>query len=255
MAERGYSTALPASLDQVACRNCDVVVIGSGIAGMTVALALDPRLNVVLISKEPFTDSSTYKAQGGIAVAIGQDDSADAHSRDTLQAGQGACREEAVGILTGEGPAALAFLQALGADFCRRGPALALAREAAHSCNRVVHYYDYTGRHIAETLSASIGRRHNITRLERAFLVDLVTVQGECCGCIIAYDGSLVYLQAAAVVVAAGGYSGLFGRSTNAASNSGDGIAVPTGPAPSSAIWSLSSFIQPPPCCRTGYFC
>jgi len=146
MVERGYMGRDLKKLDNT---RYDVIVVGSGIAGMTAALSIDPKLTVALISKEQFTESSTYKAQGGMAVAIGPDDSVQEHVSDTLKVGQGLCREETVKILISDGPKALAYLQSLGADFCHGPNGLDLTREAAHSRNRVVHYYDYTGKHIA----------------------------------------------------------------------------------------------------------
>ena len=226
MAERSYITPVWEKPKKLESKSYDVIVIGAGIAGMTVALSIDSKLKVALVSKAPFTESSTYKAQGGVAVAVGPDDSVKKHIADTVKVGQGLCREEAVKVLAGEGPKALEFLQALGADFCHNQSGLDLTREAAHSRNRVVHYYDYTGKYIAEILVGEVDRRNNIERLDDSFLVDIVTAQDGCCGCIIEHGDRLVQLQSAAVVVATGGYSGLFKRSTNEVSASGDGIAA-----------------------------
>jgi len=226
MIERGYITSVWKNIGNIESKQYDVIVVGAGVAGMTTALSLESKLKVVLVSKEAFTESSTYKAQGGIAVAVGPDDSIAEHITDTLNVGQGICREEAVSVLTGEGPKALEFLQALGADFCHNQTELDLTREAAHSRNRVVHYYDYTGKYIAEILACEVNRRHNIERLNASFLVDIATEDNGCCGCLIEQGGELVYLRASTVVVATGGYSGLFNRSTNEVSASGDGIAA-----------------------------
>ncbi|MDT8902407.1 L-aspartate oxidase [Anaeroselena agilis] len=213
----------PEKLERI---TCDIAVVGAGIAGMTAALSLDPGLEVALLSKASFTASSTYKAQGGIAVAVGADDSAADHIADTLRVGQGMCREEAVHVLVREGPAALEYLQSLGAAFTRAPGGLDLTREAGHSRRRVVHYHDHTGRHIAETLAAAAARRGNIELLDDSFLVDIITDRDGCRGCVVEQGGRLLYLDAAAVVVATGGYSGLFLRSTNEASAGGDGIAA-----------------------------
>lgn len=226
MAARSYITPVWETHKQLDGKRYDVIIVGTGIAGMTVALSLDAKLKVALVSKEPFTESSTYKAQGGMAVALGPDDSAEEHFADTVRVGQGVCREEAVKVLAGEGPAALEFLQSLGAEFCHNQNGLDLTREAAHSRKRVVHYYDYTGKYIAELLAGEVNRRNNIERLDDSFLVELATAQDGCCGCIVEYNGRLIYLRSAAVVVATGGYSGLFARSTNEVSASGDGIAA-----------------------------
>ncbi len=226
MADREYIVSIPNDFSSVESKCYDVIVVGAGIAGMTVALSLDPKLKVALVSKERFIESSTYKAQGGMAVAVGSDDSIEQHIADTIRVGQGLCRKEAVDVLISEGPTALEFLQSLGASFHHNEKGLVLTREAGHSRNRVVHYYDYTGKYIAEVLAGETSKRGNIDRLENAFLVDILTAAGQCCGCVIERAGQLVYLRSAAVVVATGGYSGLFARATNAISASGDGIAA-----------------------------
>ncbi|MBP2639296.1 MAG: L-aspartate oxidase [Firmicutes bacterium] len=190
------------------------------------ALSIDAKLRVALVSKEQITQSSTYKAQGGMAVAVGPDDSIEEHILDTLRVGQGLCRTESVTVLAGEGPKALEFLQSLGADFCHTEDGLDLTREAAHSRKRVVHYYDYTGKYIAELLAGEVNRKSNVERIDNAFLVDILTTQDGCCGCIIECEGRLIHLRSAAVVAATGGYSGLFSRSTNEVSSCGDGIAA-----------------------------
>ena len=224
--KRGYISPLCRNVGQLEQKYYDVVIVGAGIAGMTTALSLDSKLSVALVSKGNNAESSTYKAQGGIAVAVGPDDSPREHAADTLRVGQGICRDEAVDVLVEEGPAALEFLQRTGAKFDEGPEGLELGREAAHSRNRVVHFYDYTGRHVAETLTDAVSGRKNIDRLDDAFLMDVLTEENRCVGCVIDQAGKMLALKSSAVVLATGGYSGLFGRSTNEASASGDGIAA-----------------------------
>lgn len=226
MIKRGYLTRARQKPGVLAERCYDVVVLGAGIAGMTAALSIDPALRVALISKDALDASSTHKAQGGMAVAVGADDCVQFHFDDTLRVGQAACRVDAVRALTDEGPAALAYLEAQGAAFCRTGERLTLTREGGHSRRRVVHYYDYTGRHIAETLARAVAARDNIEPLGGTFLVELLTSARGCCGCLVETAGEVHCVWAGAVVMATGGYSGLFGRSTNAISAGGDGIAA-----------------------------
>lgn len=226
MTQRCYNVSTTLNLDELESNTYDVVIVGSGIAGMAVALSLDPKIKIALISKGPIRESSTYKAQGGMAVAVGPDDSPDEHLADTLRVGQGLCNQAAAEVLVQEGPAALDFLQSIGAEFNKGEQGLQLTREAGHSRNRVVHYYDYTGRHISETMAKQTEHRDNIQRLEDCFLVDLLTGDNGCCGCIILASGRLMVLRAGAVVIATGGYSGLFARSTNSISSCGDGIAA-----------------------------
>lgn len=204
----------------------DVVVIGAGIAGLSAALSLDPKLSVAIVNKGEPEASSTYRAQGGVSAAVGPDDSPEAHSRDTLRVGQGLCRREAVEVMAREGPAAIAYLQSLGVDFNRQDDELSLTKEAGHSTKRVVHYYDATGRRISEALSMEALLRQNIDKLHGSFLVDLLMEDGLCRGCIIWHDGCLQLVRAHTVIIATGGYSGIFGRTTNHTSITGDGIAA-----------------------------
>lgn len=227
MATRGYSCGALAMAKAADCFTYDVIIIGTGIAGLSTALSLDKRLRVALISKNALTESSTYKAQGGMAVAAGSDDSAARHAADTLRVGKGLCVQENVEHLTQEAMAALQFLQAAGTDFCCDGQGLQLTREGGHSRNRVAHHHDYTGRHIAEALMNRAAGRPQLDFFNNTFLVDLLTdTQGICCGCLVQTEQAALQLLAPAVVVAAGGYSGIFARSTNAATASGDGIAA-----------------------------
>jgi L-aspartate oxidase len=207
-------------------RSYDVVIIGTGIAGMTVALSLDPKLKVGLVSKESIAESSTYKAQGGMAISLGVDDSPEEHIADTLHVGRGLCHHSAVEAMVREGPLALEFLESLGTDFNYGEDGLYLTREAGHSRNRIVHYYDYTGREIAETMAKRTSIQENVECLEHCFFIELLTRNGQCCGCIVMYNGRLLILHSRVVVIATGGYSGLFARSTNAISSNGDGIAA-----------------------------
>src|SRR5690349_11975578 len=118
----------------------DLLVIGSGIAGLTTALEAAARgLRVLLVTKERLEQSNTWYAQGGIAAALGDDDTPEAHAADTLAAGAGLCDPAAVRVLVEEGPEAVRHLARLGVPFDRHGPQLALTREAAHSQRRIVH--------------------------------------------------------------------------------------------------------------------
>lgn len=204
----------------------DVVVIGAGIAGMTAALSLDAKFNIALVSKGEAAESSTYKAQGGVSAAVGPDDSPEGHINDTLRVGQGLCRREAVEVMAQEGPAAIAYLESVGVKFDREAGKLSVTKEAGHSRKRVVHYYDATGRHISESLTKEILRRENIESLHACFLIDLLMQDGLCRGCILWQDGHRLILHAHVVIIATGGYSAIFGRSTNSASLTGDGIAA-----------------------------
>lgn len=226
MTKRSYIISPKVQLKGLESKTYDVVIVGAGIAGMSVALSLDTRLSVALISKEDINESSTYKAQGGMAISIGADDSPEKHIDDTLHVGRGLCRQPAVEVLVREGAKALEFLESLGTDFNNDENGICLSREAGHSENRIVHYYDYTGRHIAESMAAQVAERSNIKLIHHCFLVDILTKDQQCNGCIVEKSGALVVLHASDVVLATGGYSGLFARSTNTMTANGDGIGA-----------------------------
>ncbi|MBP2653444.1 MAG: L-aspartate oxidase [Firmicutes bacterium] len=204
----------------------DVVVVGAGVAGMTVALELNERFRVALLSKTGINEASTYKAQGGMAVAVGTDDSAERHIVDTLKVGQGLCCQEAVTCLAEEGLDALEFLLRQGVEFNRRNEGFDLTREAGHSRYRVAHYYDYTGRHIAERLEEKVAARKNVQWIKNCFVLEVLTNDERCYGCLAFYSGRLVVFWAKALVIASGGYAGIFADSTNSIAASGDGIAA-----------------------------
>lgn len=226
MNERSFALAEGTNIDGMSRLSYDVVVVGAGIAGMTVALNLDSRLRVLLVNKSEASDSSTFRAQGGIAVAVGPDDSPGRHMVDTLRVGQGLCRPEAVKVMAEEGPEALEFLQLNGVSFNTRDNGLDFTREAGHSLARVVHYYDYTGRQISQTLRDKVNSLGNVDKFGESFLVDIMTVAGDCCGCVLLIAGKLTYVEAQAVIVASGGYAGLFACSSNSRAAGGDGIAA-----------------------------
>lgn len=214
------------SADRVSQLIYDVVVVGAGIAGLSAALSLDAKLRVAIVNKGDAPESSTYRAQGGVSAAVGPDDSPEMHTSDTMRVGQGLCRKKAVEVMAQEGPAAIAYLQSVGVDFNRTDDELSLTKEAGHSRKRVVHYYDATGRRISEALSQEARHRPNIASLHGAYLIDVLVRDGACCGCMLWQNGRLLVVHAHTVILATGGYSGLFGRSTNHASVIGDGIAV-----------------------------
>jgi L-aspartate oxidase len=226
MSKRSYIISPKVQLNGLESKTYDVVIVGAGIAGMSVALSLNPKLRVALISKEDINESSTYKAQGGMAISIGTDDSPEKHIADTLKVGRGLCRQSTVEVLVREGGKALEFLESLGTNFNHDENGICLSREAGHSENRIVHYYDYTGRHIAESMAAKVAERSNIDLFHHCFLVDILTKDQQCYGCIVENSGELVVLHASEVVIATGGYSGLFARSTNTMTANGDGIAA-----------------------------
>ena len=206
----------------------DVLVIGSGAAGLLLALRCASHGQAVaLATKGTIEESNTAWAQGGVAAALDlEEDSPAAHFKDTIAAGAGLCDERAAAIVAAEAPQRVDELLRLGVAFdLETGGALDLTREAAHSTARVAHAADATGRAISNTLAARALRHPNITVLERSVAVELI-VDGEGCrGAWILVDGRLVpVLAAAATALATGGSGRIFSRTTNPPGATADGL-------------------------------
>jgi L-aspartate oxidase len=210
----------------------DVLVIGSGVAGLSAAVRLSDApgaLNVGVLTKGELSQSATRWAQGGVAAVLGGDeDSTDLHLADTLAAGAGLCDVDAVRVLVSEGPARVNELVAMGAAFDREASGdLALAREGGHSRPRVVHAGGAaTGaeveRALVEATRSSAG-----AVLERWFALDLVIEGGRCCGVVARPPvGDPIEIRAAHVVLATGGVGQLFAVTTNPPEATGDGVAM-----------------------------
>lgn len=211
-----------------------VIVVGSGIAGLTVALhAADRGCSVTVVTKDVLEHANTRYAQGGIAGVMFADDRVEDHIRDTLVAGAGLSDEAAVRVLATEGPARIRELVALGVAFDRdEHGEFRKGLEAAHSYPRILHSGgDATGTEIERALVAAV-RATAATVIEHAFLVDLLVENARVSGIRILRDerdghaGTLETLRADAVVLATGGIGELFAHSTNPAVATGDGIAA-----------------------------
>ncbi|MFW0861354.1 MAG: L-aspartate oxidase [Dethiobacter sp.] len=202
----------------------DVLVIGSGIAGLFAALKAAKFARVCLVTKGQLSDTNTWLAQGGIAAAIGEDDSPEEHLADTLVAGAGACNPEAVAILVEEGPRCIQELLELGALFDCDGEQLALTREGAHHKSRVLHCGgDATGRLIQQTLQEQLLSCPGLTVREHIFVSDLLVQDGAVCGA-RTLNGEILYADT--VILATGGLGQVFSRTTNPAVATGDGLAM-----------------------------
>ncbi|MGP9536762.1 L-aspartate oxidase [Brachybacterium sp. AOP43-C2-M15] len=219
-----------------------VLVIGSGIAGLTAALRASRTARVLLVTKGALSDGATSCAQGGIAGAVGPEDTPDQHARDTLAAGAGLCAAEAVQVLCEEGPAAIETLIAHGVAFDRErraaGPGpwpYALGLEGAHGRARILHAGgDATGGEIQRALvravtqaARSLGGPGRLVVREHTALVDLLIGSGRVLGAeLLAADGERTRVRAGATVLATGGAGQLFAHTTNPAVATGDGIAA-----------------------------
>ena len=210
------------------------LVVGSGIAGLTVALhAVERGCRVTLVTKDVLEHANTRYAQGGIAGVMFDDDRADDHVRDTLIAGAGLSDPEAVRVLVDEGPARIRELIALGVAFDRDGEgAFVKGLEAAHSYPRILHAGgDATGTEIEKALVARL-RASDVAVIEHAFLVDLIVEDGRVRGVDLLIGerpgvvGRREVMRADAVVLATGGAGELYAHSTNPPVATGDGIAA-----------------------------
>jgi L-aspartate oxidase len=161
----------------------DFVIIGSGIAGLRAAVSLADAGTVVILTKADPSESNTGYAQGGIAAAVGPDDSPELHAQDTMKAGDGLCDEEAVRLLVGDGARYVGELLEWGAAFDREPDGKpSLGREGAHSVRRVLHARDATGREIARVLWNRVAGNPRIRVLDDALATELVTNEGRCTG-------------------------------------------------------------------------
>ncbi len=215
----------------------DILVLGSGAAGLRAAIEAAPGAKVVVVAKQSCEETNTLYAQGGIAAVLDVGDSIEEHARDTIKAGQGLCRKDVVETIISEGPDCIKELAAWGARFDRSGGNLAFAREGGHSRARVVHARgDATGGEIMATLIRKARSLENIRWLEDAFAVDLITDDarrtqqgaqgGACCGAVIYRDGALMALWAKKIILATGGCGRIYRETTNPPIATGDGLAM-----------------------------
>ena len=215
--------------------SADVIVIGSGVAGLTTALNLRSYgLSVLLVTKARIDEGSTKWAQGGIAAALGPGDTPDQHKKDTLAAGAGLCDVKAVDVLVSEGPEAVRKLIAQGAVFDKSETGeIALTREGGHLRNRILHAGgDATGAEVSRALLAAVRGDAGIEIIEHALAIDaLKSISGEVCGVTLHVIGAgsrdgVGRALAKAVVVATGGLGQVYSQTTNPAVSTGDGVAL-----------------------------
>ncbi|MHB8600514.1 MAG: L-aspartate oxidase [Ktedonobacteraceae bacterium] len=217
--------------------NYDVAVIGGGIAGLSLALRVPEHLRVALFTKGQLGESNTRYAQGGLTVALGEDDSPELHFQDTIAAGAGLCDEAAVRILTEQAPLAVRWLMGMGVQFDRAQPGsnehatkdgLLLGREAAHSRWRVLHAGgDATGAEIERALMVALRQRRSVTVYEETLVTELIVREGVCVGVrAMNRDGQVLSIEAGSTVLASGGAGGLWLHTSNPAGATADGIAL-----------------------------
>jgi len=217
--------------------NCDVLVIGSGAAGLTLALHLSKHADVIVLSKGPINEGSTFYAQGGIAAVFDENDSIDAHVADTLIAGAGICDEDVVRFTAENAKGCLEWLIGQGVDFDQEESSTNgdikyhLTREGGHSHRRILHAADATGQAVQETLQSRIAKNNRIRVFERYNAVDLIcdsTADNACIGAYVWNRNSekVEVVHARKVILATGGASKVYQYTSNPDVASGDGIAM-----------------------------
>ena len=205
--------------------NCDVLIVGSGVAGLYCALHLDENLRILIVSKGQLDENNTYLAQGGISTAK---DTADIlpYIEDTLKAGQYENDILAVRTLAEESIDDMQTLVEFGMPFDKKDNVLSYTKEGAHSTNRIVHVKDQTGRYLWQTLMGLVAKKKNITLMMNTSLVHLITEDNSCYGGILIDREKQINVYAKSVVIATGGIGGIFKDSTNQRILTGDGIAL-----------------------------
>jgi L-aspartate oxidase len=207
----------------------DFLVIGAGVAGLQAAIELSDAGEVLVVAKDSLWESSSAYAQGGVAVALSDDDEVALHEQDTLAAGDGLCDPVAVQALVQQGPGAIQRLLEWGVEFDRDGMKLAFGREGAHSRNRILHAHgDSTGREMARTLYQKAASIRSIQIRSFTAITDLLVENGSVGGAVFFDEASrrLTPIHARAVLLATGGMGRVFRDTTNPDVATGDGVAV-----------------------------
>jgi L-aspartate oxidase len=227
----------------------DFLIIGSGIAGLMYALKVADRGTVAIVTKKEAVDSNTNLAQGGIASVFDRQDSFDLHIRDTLDAGDGLCNPDVVRQVVTGGPERIEELMAIGVQFTTGGeageknakPGFDLGREGGHSCNRIVHAHDMTGREVERVLLARVRQNKNIRIFEDHIAIDLITFstrikrglittthEDYCCGAYVLdrHSQQVKTFGAGVTMLATGGAGKVYLYTSNPDIATGDGIAM-----------------------------
>lgn len=207
----------------------DFLVVGAGVAGLQAAIELADSGDVLVVAKDSIWESSSAYAQGGVAVALSDDDEVALHEQDTLAAGDGLCDPVAVQALVQQGPGAIHRLLEWGVEFDRDGMKLAFGREGAHSRNRILHAHgDSTGREMAKTLYHKAASLPNVQIRSFTAMTDLLVAGDTVTGAVFfdALSGKHTSIRARATLLATGGLGRIFRDTTNPDVATGDGIAV-----------------------------
>ena len=206
-------------------RVADVLIVGSGVAGLYASLNLREDLEIIMVSKKSVNLCNSSLAQGGIAVARGKEDF-QSFIEDTLKAGKYENNIDSVRILVEESMDNINKLMDLGANFEKDENGVLFTKEGAHEINRIVYHKDITGKHVEDILLENVKRRKNIKIIEECEMVDIYNRDNRCIGALFNKDGESLSIYAKVVILATGGIGGLFKKSTNERIITGDSIGV-----------------------------
>lgn len=206
----------------------DILIIGSGVAGLSAAIHAAKYADVLIITKDKLRQCNTELAQGGIAAVLSNEDSYQKHIDDTLSVGEGLCNEEAVKILVEEGPERIQELISWGANFDKKKGELELTREGGHQTKRIVHAHgDATGSELERILCYKISNNERINLLEDTFCIELICKNETCYGAIVqTKNGDRKVIWAKNTILSAGGIGQLYRETTNSIIATGDGMAL-----------------------------
>lgn len=206
-------------------RVADVLIVGSGVAGLYASLNLREDLEIIMVSKKSVNLCNSSLAQGGIAVARGKEDF-QSFIEDTLKAGKYENNIDSVRVLVEESMDNINKLIDLGANFEKDENGVLFTKEGAHEINRIVYHKDITGKHVEDILLENVKRRKNIKVIEECEMVDIYNRDNRCIGALFNKDGQDLSIYAKVVILATGGIGGLFKKSTNERIITGDSIGV-----------------------------
>ena len=206
--------------------NYDVIIVGTGAAGLFAGLCLPADLKVLMITKDKVENSDSYLAQGGICTLKSADDF-DAFYQDTLKAGRNENNPESVKIMIQQAPQIMKDLMDYGVEFDRDTEGnLAYTREGAHSEYRILHHQDVTGKEITSKLIKQVEMRNNITMVEDATMLDIINHDNIATGIVMENNGEIIQINAKVIILATGGIGGLFTHSSNFRHITGDNFAI-----------------------------
>lgn len=203
----------------------DIIIVGTGVAGLYGGLHLPTDLKILMITKEGLEDSDSFLAQGGISTLRNETDY-ECYFEDTLKAGRYENNRESVDIMIRESTRTIEKLIEFGVDFDQVKGELCYTREGAHRINRILHHQDITGKEMTSKLLERVKERSNIELLTHTTMIDLICEGNACQGIVVAYEGDVKALYSKKVILATGGIGGLFESSTNFKHLTGDSLAI-----------------------------